>query len=193
MPTSTSPPSRALETLLKIIAIGAGGLLLLLVIAVTTGVFNRFLPPPPIDPEVFGLAVGRPAPPIEAAAWINGQPEHTGDKPTVVQAWFYNCPYCWQEAPELAALSQEFDDRVSFVALSPDPVSSEKLVQEFVETNNIEYPVGYGARDTLIGFEIQAFPSVWLIGADGKILWNRALEREQSLEEAIEAALARPT
>lgn len=186
---STASRSRALETLLTIIAVGAGGLLLVLVIAIATGI--NVGPEPTVDPTMFGLAVGKDAPAIDASAWVNGEFEATGGQPTVVQAWFYDCPYCWQEAPELAALSKEYGDRVSFVALSPDPISSEPLVREFVESNDISYPVGYGVKQTLIGFEVRAFPSIWLVGADGKVLWNRSLEGEQSLEEAIEAALSK--
>ena len=39
------------------------------------------------------------------------------------------------------------------------------------------------------GFEGQAYPAIWVIGKDGTVLWNRSLEGDQSLEEAIEAAL----
>lgn len=185
MPSSASR-SRGLEVALKIVAVAAGGLLLVLLYFFATGLSRRSS----IDPAVFGLAPGEKAPIIAASAWMNGQPHDLGDKPMVVQAWFYNCPYCWQEAPEIVALSREYGDRVDFVALSPDPVSDKELVTEFVEANNIEYPVGYGATKTLAQFNVRAFPAVWLVAADGTVLWNRAMHNEQTLEEAIEASIA---
>lgn len=181
--------SRAVETILKIIMFGAGGLLLLLVLALATGTVGRFAPPVE-NPADFGLAPGKKAPEIAAAAWLNGELEASANKPKLVQAWFYECPFCWREAPEVVKLSKRFGDRVDFVALSPDPVSTEEQVQEFIDTNQITYPVGFGAQETLNGFEVRGYPSLWLVGADGTVLWNLASRHEQTLEEAIEASLA---
>lgn len=184
--------SRAIETVLTIIMFGAGGLLLLLIFALVTGSVGRFAPPVE-NPADFGLGPGKKAPAIVADAWLNGEPVADAKKPMLVQAWFYECPFCWREAPEIVKLSEQFGDRIDFVALSPDPVSTEEQVQEFIDTNQITYPVGYGAQATLNGFEVRGYPSLWLVGPDGTILWNLASRHEQPLEEAIEAVLATPS
>ncbi|HEX6985844.1 MAG TPA: TlpA disulfide reductase family protein [Planctomycetaceae bacterium] len=149
--------------------------------------------PSGVDPAMAGLAVGRPAPPIAAEGWLNGEPSDLAGKVVVVHGWFYDCPYCWQEAPRVAALHEKYGDRVAFVALTTDEAADLPKVEEFVAKGGMKYPVGYGfdAAMTLVrGFEAQAFPAVWVVGPDGTVLWNRSLEGEQSLEEAIRAALA---
>lgn len=181
--------SNALQTVLTIVAVGAGGLLLLLLILAAVGGSLFTIPPQSVPPEMAGLAVGRTAPELSAEAWINGEPAGYDGKVTVLQGFFYDCTYCWQEAPEIAKLHKKYGDRVQFVALSSDPPSDEARVQEFVNENHFRFPVGYGARETLIRFEVMAFPVLWVIGPDGTVVWNRAEEEKQSLEEAIKAAL----
>jgi thiol-disulfide isomerase/thioredoxin len=182
--------SNALQTMLTVVAVGAGGLLLLLLILVAVGGSLFEVPRAGMPAEMAGLAIGRTAPELQAEGWINGEPTAYEGKVTVVQGFFYDCPYCWQEAPELAKLHASYGDRVQFVAISTDPASDQAKVQEFVDQNHLTYPVGYGAIDTLIRFEAQAFPVLWLVGPDGTVMWNMAEEEKQPLEDAIEAALA---
>jgi thiol-disulfide isomerase/thioredoxin len=180
--------SSALQVVLTILALGAGGLLLLLILLAAVGAYLSARPEGGMDPTA-GLAVGRPAPAIKAEGWVNGEPPSLDGKVTVVQGWFYDCPYCWKEAPELASLYDKYGDRVAFVGLTFDPPQTRPQVEEFVSKNKLKYPVGYGAMETLREFEANAFPVVWVLGPDGKVVWNRSLEGKQSLEEAIEAAL----
>jgi len=181
--------SSALQTVLTIVAVGAGGLLLLLLILVAVGGSLFEAPPRGMPPEMAGLAVGKAAPALAAEGWINGEPAGYSGNLTLVQGFFYDCRFCWQEAPEIVKLHEKYADHVNFVALSTDPPQDEARVQEFVDENGLRYPVGYGAIQSLIGFEAQAFPVLWLIGPDGTVIWNLAEEPKQSLEEAIEAAL----
>ena len=113
-------------------------------------------------------------------------------KVIVVHGWFYNCPYCWKEAPEIAELHRKYGDRVAFVGLTTDAAEDLDRIKEFVAEGRMTYPVGYGydAAVTLMrGFEATAFPVVWVVGPDGTVVWNRSLAGDQSLEEAIQAAL----
>jgi thiol-disulfide isomerase/thioredoxin len=184
--------ANALQVLLTIVAVAAIGLLLLLVVLAAAGSYF-FAEHPGIDAAMAGLAPGNPAPAVAAEAWLNGEPPSLDGKVVVVQGWFYNCPYCWKEAPHLADLHRKYADRVEFVGLSTDGVEDAEKVQDFVATNHLQYPIGYGydAAATLMnGFEARAFPAVWVIGRDGTVRWNRSLEADQSLEEAIKAALA---
>lgn len=181
--------SSALQIVLTIVALGAGGLLLLLVLLAAVGAYYFVTPGGGMDPAMAGLAVGRLAPAIHAEGWVNGEPPSLDGKVTVVQGWFYDCPYCWKEAPELASLYDKYGDRVAFVGLTFEPPQTKPQVEEFVSKNKLKYPVGYGAMETLREFEANAFPVVWVLGPDGKVVWNRSLEGKQSLEEAIEAAL----
>jgi Thioredoxin-like len=185
--------SSALQTVLTVIAVGAGGLLVLLLLLVAVGGSLFQVPERGMPPEMAGLAIGRTAPELAAEGWINGEPADYDGNLTLVQGFFYDCRFCWQEAPELVELHEKYGDRVNFVALSTDPPQDQALVQEFVDENRLTYPVGYGAIRTLIGFEAQAFPVLWLIGPDGTVIWNMTEEPKQSLEQAIEAALTPKT
>lgn len=180
--------ANALRVVLTIIAVAAGGLLLLLVILAVVGGNLFTTTSPGIDPAA-GLAVGKTAPAIGAPAWINGEPGELDGKYIVVHGWFYDCPYCWKEAPHVAELYEKYGDRIAFVGLSSDAPEQEELVKEFVSKTGIKYPVGYGAIKTLIGFDANAFPALWIVGPDGRVVWNRAVEGKQSFEEALEAAV----
>ncbi|QDT38929.1 peroxiredoxin family protein [Stratiformator vulcanicus] len=139
-----------------------------------------------------GLAVGEVAPELTAAGWLNGEPQPVQGNVTVVNGWFYNCPHCWTEAPELAALSEQFEGRsVQFVGLSPEAPESIEQVKDFVAKNGLKYPNGYGAIPTLQAFEVRAFPALWVLDRDGTVIWNRSLEHRESLEDAINRALAK--
>lgn len=189
MPARTGR-ANALQVVLTVVAVAAIGLLLLLVVLAVAG---SYFFASGVDPSLAGLAPGKPAPAIAAETWINGEPPSLDGKVVVLQGWFYDCPYCWKEAPELAELHRKYADQVEFVGLSTDRAEDAAKVEEFVSTNKLKYPIGYGynAAYTLMrGFEAQAFPAVWVIGRDGTIRWNRSLEAKQSLEEAIRSALA---
>ncbi len=183
----TSAGQKVLVGFLAVLAAGAFFVLVALVAAVGLSSFG----PERRNPAVGGLEVGRMAPPIEAAGWVNGEPEDLAGRVTVVDGWFYGCPHCWTQAPELAALHRKYAGRgVAFVGLSTDPPEAIDEVKEFVEKNGLDYPNGYGAIPTLARFEAQYFPAVWVIGKDGKIVWNRAAADSESLEDAIRRALA---
>lgn len=195
MPKRTDRTS-ALQVLLTIVAVAAGGLLLLIVVLAATGSRMFVIPQPAMDPAMAGLAVGKAAPEIKAEAWVNGEPETLDGKVVVVQGWFYDCPYCWKEAPEIARLHEKYGDRVAFVGLSTDRTEDADKVKEFVSENGLKYPVGYGYDSHVTlgrGFEATAFPAIWVVGRNGAVVWNLASQGERSLEEAIEAALAGPS
>ena len=62
------------------------------------------------------------------------------------------------------------------------------MIEEFVSEVGIEWPNGFGASQTLLEFQAEYIPSVWVIGTDGKIVWNH--DSRGTLEDGIEQALA---
>src|SRR6056297_3351124 len=59
-----------------------------------------------------GLAVGKPAPEIQAAGWVNGSPPDVlSGKVIVVDAWATWCLPCKKKAPDLVETYQKFADR----------------------------------------------------------------------------------
>jgi thiol-disulfide isomerase/thioredoxin len=141
-----------------------------------------------------GLAVGESMPPIEAAGWVNGLAPSADDlkgKVVVVNGWFFQCKYCHQGAPALVELYEKYGQRedVAFIGLADRPTTREEA-EAFSSRYKITWPNAYGPRDeTFFGLGASAFPAYWIIGRDGKVVWNSDSERKQSMADALEQAV----
>ncbi|WP_166819694.1 TlpA family protein disulfide reductase [Thalassoroseus pseudoceratinae] len=141
--------------------------------------------------NVGGLDVGKPTPPLVASGWIQGEPpsaESLDGEVLVVHAWSPECVHCFREAPELIELQRKYQDRVKFIGLTFRDVDRIEAIRGFLETTGIDWLNGYGALDTLRGFEAEYLPTVWVVGRDGTVVWNK--DESASLEDGIERALA---
>jgi hypothetical protein len=78
-----------------------------------------------------------------------------------------------------------------FVGLTGDEADQLPEIEEFIEDLQITWPNGYGASETLEAFQYAGYPSLWVIGTDGRIVWNE--DSDDSLEEGIERALSQST
>lgn len=145
-----------------------------------------------------GLDVGKIAPPIEASAWVQGdapQADSLAGEVRVLIAWATWCVPCSRKAPELVELHNRFADRgVHFFGLTAAPEQYRDLILEWLEARKITWPNGFGeqAIETLLAYESDVIPLIWVIGRDGTVVWNRSLEAEETLEQAIERALEQP-
>ena len=139
-----------------------------------------------------GLAVGKPAPEIRAAGWINGTPPSQAEragKVTVVNAWFADCPACLARAPEIVGPYERFRNRgVIFIGLTFDEEADLPAIRQKIAHMKMKWPNGYGALETLQAFDAMYFPSVWVIDGSGTVVWNT--DSPESLDEGIERALA---
>lgn len=141
-------------------------------------------------PRTGGVRPGQMAPPITAPGWLNGEPPELSGKVVVLDAWFAACGPCRKKAPELVRTYERFRERgVVFIGLTPDGEEELPESRAFVEKAGITWPNGYDAVETLQAFLTDGgiFPSLWVIGRDGKVTWNR--DSPGTLEEAIEKAL----
>lgn len=140
-----------------------------------------------------GLAVGEPAPTIEAAGWVNGEPptpERLENKVVVVDAWASWCVPCRIKTPELVETYHKFQDRgVVFVGLTSETEAELPQIEAFIEELDVPWVNGYGADQTLIALQAEVIPLVWVIGTDGKVVWNSG--SPGTVEDGIEEALAR--
>ena len=69
-------------------------------------------------------------------------------------------------------------------------LESVKNVEKFVDKYKVKWPNDYGATEALIAFKAEYFPGYWLIGRDGKVVWNKSLQGRVPIQTAIEQALA---
>jgi thiol-disulfide isomerase/thioredoxin len=148
-----------------------------------------------VDQSRGGLELGQPIPPLTGVGgWLNGDGLKNGDlqgKVVFVNAWFLNCPYCHKGMPDIVDVYNEYHDKgVVFVGLTFEDGDEVQNVERFLEKYKVEWPNAYGARETLVAFKAEYFPGYWLIGRDGKVVWNKSLQGKVTLGSAIEEALA---
>ena len=77
-----------------------------------------------------------------------------------------------------------------FVGLTAEGADKKAQSETFLKKFGITWPNGYGARTTIDALGVTGYPTVFVIGADGKVAWNdeRAGELEDAIEKAIVAA-----
>lgn len=136
------------------------------------------------------LEPGDSAPPINAAGWLNGEPSAGGaaGRVTFVHAWYTSCPHCRTRAPELRALYERYRGRgVEFVGLTFEEQDQLAEIRDYIQDTGLLWPNGYGAGPTLRAFGASAYPFAWVVGPDGRVLWNS--DSGSSAAEAIDLAL----
>jgi peroxiredoxin len=149
-----------------------------------------------IEPEPRGgLRPGERPPALAAALWIGEEPPKdlfAQRRVVVLHAWFADCPHCHREAPELVSAYRKYQGAgVLFVGLSPDSPARLDDCREFLTLHGITWANGLGAIETLEALLTDGayFPAAWVIGADGKVIWNS--DQREPLDAAIARALRR--
>ena len=153
------------------------------------------------DPKA-GIGPGEAMPELVAQGWLNGDPltrDALKGKVVVVHSWFLGCGICHQYMPELVRVQQEFADNenVVFIGLTTDDADNLENVCRFLAKYEVTWPNAYGAAETifgsgpeLTGFKAEYFPGYWVIGRDGKVVWNKSLGHLPALSTAIHKAIA---
>ena len=162
----------------------------LLIVAALAAGFALFVSRASFRSTTGALGPGEPAPPINAAGWLNGEPFADGadGRVTFVHAWYTSCPHCRTGAPELRALYDRYRDRgVEFIGLTFEEQDQLAEIQDYVQDTGLLWPNGYGAGPTLRALGASAYPFAWVIGPDGRVLWNS--DSGSSPTEAIKLAL----
>jgi thiol-disulfide isomerase/thioredoxin len=139
-----------------------------------------------------GLAPGGTLPAIQADGWVNGAPPADAElkgKVVVIEAWATWCGPCREQAPHMVQLYRDYKDRgVVFIGLTSEGSEDVRKIQRFVEHFEIDWPNGYGAEKLLRQIGANYIPRVWVVGPDGKVVWNT--DSEGTPIDGIEQALA---
>ena len=143
-----------------------------------------------------GLEVGKQAPELKADYWVKGEaptPDDLQGEVYVVVAWATWCLPCYQTAPELVKIEEKFSSEgVRFFGITAAGPQQENDILEWLDDRKITWPNGFGvsAVNTLIEFDGEAIPAMWIIGRDGKVWWNRGMIEQESMEDALRRTLA---
>jgi thiol-disulfide isomerase/thioredoxin len=148
------------------------------------------------DPLYFSF-LGREPPELAPGGnWLN-----PADGPTLaslrgkvvfLQFAFLECPSCALMTPHLERWHQAYGPK-GLVVLYVDNGLADRLdgAKATVASRKIPYPFFHDPEGkTLAAYGVRAFPTAYLIGADGKVIWEGGpLGTEASLEERIVKAL----
>jgi len=79
---------------------------------------------------------------------------------------------------------------VVFIGLTAGGTEEIAETKAFIEKFGITWPNGYGAAATINALGVTGIPSVFVIGADGKVAWKNELggELHDAIDKALQAA-----
>ncbi len=134
--------------------------------------------------------VGDTAPEITAREWLNTKDTvslaNLKGKIVVVEFWATWCPPCRRSIPHLVELNSKYKDKNLVIIGLTDENRKEANIDNFVAQMKMDYIVGTGSASGSI-YEVQTIPHAFLIGPDGKIIWEG--HPMNGLDQAIEDAM----
>jgi thiol-disulfide isomerase/thioredoxin len=129
----------------------------------------------------FAAELGDPAPPLQIAEWVKGQPVDLaagkGKAVFVVEFWATWCPPCRQSIPHLTELQKKFKDKgVVFVGVTDEKMP---VVREFVDKMGgaMDYAVAVDKERKTTAAYLEAFgiggiPHAFIVDKEGRIVWQ---------------------
>ena len=131
------------------------------------------------------LKIGDPAPSINVARWLKGQPAKFGDQVQVVEFWATWCGPCKVSIPHLTEMAKKFKGKVNFTGVSvweekkPTNNSYIDKVATFVNEmgDKMDYNIaadgfeGTMAKTWMAAAGQNGIPAAFVIDKSGKIVW----------------------
>ena len=116
---------------------------------------------------------------------------------TVVDFWATWCAPCRVSMPRVQSVWREYRPKgVDLYSVDTDDpgASREAEVREFLQQNNLEFPVVLDDGSATSAFSVAGLPTMVVVGRDGTVLWNHvgALTPggERQLRDVLDRALA---
>jgi len=129
-------------------------------------------------------------------------PHDLKGKVVVLDFWAMWCPPCVQAMPHMKQLYSEYQPQgLEIVGIDLDPAEDEAKLRKFIadrQLNWIHVFSGKFTEDPLaLRLNVQAAPSVWVFGRDGKLITNNAMLGPNgydvtNIDGVVEAALQAP-
>ena len=120
-------------------------------------------------------------------------PDDLKGKAAVIYFWASWCPACRASMPDMKKTYEQYKDKdVVFVGVSLDRPNQAEQVKQFVKDNGMEWIQTYSGQawddPTAKAYDIDAIPSIFVLGKDGKIL--KKVMGADTLAPALNEALA---
>jgi thiol-disulfide isomerase/thioredoxin len=116
---------------------------------------------------------------------------------TVVDFWATWCAPCRASMPRVQSVWKEYRPRgVDLYSVDTDDPGTgrEAGVREFLQQNNLEFPVVLDDGSATSAFSVAGLPTMVVVGRDGNVVWNHvgALTSggERQLRDVLDRALA---
>lgn len=152
------------------------------------------LPAAAVEPDA-------PAPAIEAGVWLNSEPlgpEDLRGKVVLVEFWTFACHNCQAVEPYVKRWHAEYADRgLVVIAVHTPELSFERDVENvrrYVREHGLRHPIAVdGSFSTWRAFGNRAWPTLYLVGREGRIRYRRIGEGGYEATEARIRALLEET
>jgi peroxiredoxin len=109
--------------------------------------------------------------------------EEMKNKPILISFFFTACVPCKNELPELEKLYSIYNSNVSMYLISTDSAGAE-VVKPFLDNLKISIPVLIDKySDVARSFAIDKYPSMFLIGRNGKVVFSSYGYNEDNLKK----------
>ncbi|MCG6980677.1 MAG: TlpA family protein disulfide reductase [Deltaproteobacteria bacterium] len=109
----------------------------------------------------------------------------TGNKTLLLYFWATWCKPCRLATPQIVALAEKYNDRITVIGINVGGVDSPKDVKKYGKRHKITYPLFIDSDNQMIeAYSIHAIPTVILLDTDGNILF-RGNELPENLEQFL--------
>ncbi|MBW7914604.1 MAG: TlpA family protein disulfide reductase [Taibaiella sp.] len=148
--------------------------------------FVRKPPPPP-------LAKGTEAPAIKGQHYQQDLSEAEVDfkgKVTLLDFWYMSCYPCIQAIPTIEKLYEAYKDKgLQVFGVNPYDIKRIDRMPNFLENNPIKYPIYMSEVEIPKSYNISGYPTFYLIGKDGKVVFSIVGYNEETTEKELAKAI----
>ncbi len=127
---------------------------------------------PPNDEYYALLENGAKAPSLKGTFYPNysKKVQVNFDKPTIIDFWYTTCGPCIKAIPKLNKLKEKYGDKIQIIGINDKESKSDekKTIENFLQRFPINYKILL-TRKIPKAYNIKAYPTLYIIGKDGKI------------------------